>query len=107
MNSYVRFLISVPVQKHRACACLLSLAPSFLPSPVLTCRFVIRLFRSTFDLFLSLSRFFFVIIGGTAYHVLFIDARNFFGMPMTDRFALAVSELITERASERETEYDE
>ncbi len=56
---------------------------------LLTCRFVIWFF------FIRLSIFFlFVIIGGTAYRVLFIDARNFLVCLWR---AEAVSELITKR----------
>jgi hypothetical protein len=60
-------------------------------SVLLTCRFVIWFF------FIRLS-IFFVIIGGTAYHVLFIDARNFLVcLWLIASRAEAVSELITKR----------
>jgi hypothetical protein len=61
-------------------------------SVLLTCRFVIWFF------FIRLSIFVFVIIGGTAYHVLFIDARNFLVcLWLIASRAEAVSELITKR----------
>ena len=99
-NAFVFLSVFQFKTKISVCVYICSFIFFFFFSVLLTGRFVIwfvfvRL--STF-IFFSLSRSLFLITGGTAYHVLFIDARNFsLCRWLIASRAEAVSELITKK----------